>query len=221
MSLERNAGYAKGKPKEAISIARFTDFLSQKITTDFNIVTDKETQWQFGDIKLGNEKFIEVKGQGINPNKYGGKNFIELGEMTFNEKHSGGFNRLKDILGIPDLENQVISDRNKNVDRPFGSPDMFNVGLTPASNDTMYAYVNNKHDNADEVYIYLYSAKTLLSLVKNAILSDSKITLGAGGANNVTFGITIPVAKAVWRRVNGEWTFVGSGNEQEIIKAIS
>lgn len=221
MTLSRNDGYKKGKPKEAISIERFSDFLSSKITTDFEHITDKEIQWQYGDILLGNGKYIEVKGQGINPNKYGGKNFFELGEMTFNPKHENGFDRLKDILGIPDLETYVIQDRNKKIDRPFGSPDMFNVGFTPASNNAIYAYVNNKPAQFDEMFIYLYSAKSLLAAVKDAIINKrSPITVGAGGANNVTYGITIPVSKAVWQNKGGEWVFVGIGNEDEIINAI-
>jgi hypothetical protein len=222
MSLDRNAGYKLGKPKEAISIERFNHFLDTKITTAHTSITDKNTQWQHGDIRLGNGKYIEVKGQGINPTKFGGYNFIELGEATNNPIHAAGFDNLKNILGIPNLESMVIRDKNNNMDAPFGSPAMFNVGLTPASNNSVYAYVNNKREDSNEFYIYLYSAKTLLSMVSGAILSGaSKISLGAGGANSVTYGITIPVAKAVWQRINNEWVFVGSGNEKAIIAAIA
>jgi len=212
--LTRNEAYRKNAHKENLAVEVFEDFLKSKIKLDYETVEDYLQNWLYGDIKLENNRYIEIKGQPINPKKYNGLNFVEVAEKTQNPKHADGCSKLSEIL---ERDISTIKVRNKitNTVEQLGTPQFLNIAISSLYNGTSYAYVNHS-----EEIVYLYSAKKLLSLIKESI-NTKGMTQGAGRTHIDTLGVQVPIPVAIWQKENGEWKFIGSGNESAILEALT
>lgn len=213
MSLTRNEAYRQNAHKETLAVEVFEDFLKAKVSSDYESVEDYYENWTRGDIKLGNGKYIEIKGQPIDPTKYNGMNFVEVAEITSNPKHADGSEKLSIILER-DISNIKVNNKQTGESGTLGKPDCLNIAITSMSNGTAYAYVNHNLG-----IIYLYSAQKLLGLIKNSIETKG-ITQGAGRTHKDTLGVTVPIPVAIWKKENGTWNFIGSGEEEKILDVL-
>jgi hypothetical protein len=211
MAITRTEGYKLGVSKEQGALDVFEDFMKHKLNIDVEFVTDKTENWKQGDFKLSNGKYIEVKGQPVDPEKYP-VNFIEIGEITNKPYHTDGFKQLQDVLGLTfPLSDVKVWDKPKNAGYSLGEPYALSVSIASMGNNTTYAYVNQTKE-----IVYLYTAATLLGLLRDA-LAKKGIIKGAGKSNEDTLGVLVPNAKAIWKKENGEWKFIGSGEENIIL----
>lgn len=213
-TLTRNEAYAKSKAgnKEAKGLQVFNDFMANVLNTEATFITSYTENWQYGDYKLSNGKYIEVKSQPINPYKYA-KNFVELGELTDNTLHADGYNKLESILDLdkPLSEVRVYDKPTKELSK-LGTPDALSVSITSMGNGSSYAYVNSSLE-----IVFLYSAKTLLGLINKELKYGTPIIKGAGDSHKNTLGLLVDNATAAWHKQNGVWTFIGTANEQAVI----
>lgn len=214
--MDRNTAYKLGRPKEQKGLDTFKDFATSKLGIDLRFVTDYIENWTKGDYELPNGKYVEVKGQGINPNLFGGNNFIEVGEITNNPLHKDGYEKLSDILGL-DIELSEVKVYNKVTKQleKLGKVENLNISITSLANGSIYSYVNNVEGN----FIYLYSAKTLLEEIKYAI-GNHKLVRGAGNSHKDSLCLFIKTPVAIWEKINGQWVFIGQGNEEAIINSL-
>jgi hypothetical protein len=208
--LERNQAYKQNAHKEKFAVDVFEDFIQSKIKTQYSLTESYEENWKFGDIKLDTGKYIEVKGQAIDPNKYNGLNFIEIGELTQNPLHKDGLSKLELILQKR-LDTAKVENKVTNTKETLGSPEFLNVAITSLANGTTYAYVNHQTK-----VVYLYSASKLLRLITEAIDKDG-IVLGAGKSHKDTLGVKVSIPVAIWKKENDTWNFIGTGNEEQIL----
>src|SRR5579863_8142862 len=97
--VSRNLGYrlAQGKEEPALQCAE--KFFQDVVGITLTRITDATDNWQKGDFLAPSGATIECKGQGIDPAKYP-QNFVEVFEITNNQKHAGGFEQLAKVLGI-------------------------------------------------------------------------------------------------------------------------
>jgi len=216
MAVSRAEGYRRGIGKERAALDVFEDFMQNKLNIqDFRFVTNKDENWKKGDYQLPNGKYIEVKGQPIDPAKYD-KNYIELGEITDKLHHAGGFRMLKELLNLPNLENKIVKNKALNTRSAIGHPPCFSLSLHSLGNGTAYAYVNSKLE-----IIYLYSATHLNNLIVSAINSNMPLLQGAGNANEVGVGILVDLPIAQWEKIDGQWIYKGRKDEDTIIRSFS
>jgi hypothetical protein len=212
MAITRTEGYKLGVSKEQGALDVFTDFMSQKLNIDAEFITDKTENWKSGDFKLSNGKYIEVKGQPVDPEKYP-VNFIEIGEVTDKPYHANGYKVLEDILKLSSpLSDVKVFDKPKSSYYKLGEPYALSVSIASMGNNTTYAYVNQTKE-----IVYLYTAKTLLNLIRESLVKRG-IVKGAGKSNEDTLGLFVPNATAIWKKINGEWKFIGSGSETAILE---
>jgi hypothetical protein len=214
-TLTRNTAYSKGKPKEQAGLDVFADFIANKLNTTATFSDTYEENWKLGDFKLASGNYIEVKSQPIDPNKYNGQNFIEVCEFTNNSLHADGYDVLNSKLGMCGLTKELkeynVNNRKSGSSVKFGNDNNVSVSITSMFNGSSYAYVNPELE-----YIYIYSAKTLLSEIVKYV-NNKGFSIGSGNSHNQTISVFVPVATAVWKKENGEWNFIGSGDEQTII----
>jgi hypothetical protein len=211
--MTRAEGYRIGISKEKYALATFEDFMSHyQIESTF--VTDKDENWQYGDYKLANGKYIEVKGQPVNPDKHP-VNFVELGEITSKDYHRSGFSSLKEMLGVDDLESKSIRNNAKKTWETFGNPECFSFSLKSLSNGSTWAYVNS-FDNI----IYIYSASSLKNGIINAIKNERALVRGAGKSNEDTIAAFVSLPVAIWRKIDNKWVYTGTGDEKVILQAL-
>lgn len=214
MAISRSEGYRRGIGKERAALDVFEDFMKSKLLiTDHRFVTDKDENWKWGDYELPNGKYIEVKGQPIDPAKYD-KNYVELGEVTEKLHHAGGFRMLSEFLQVPSLESKTVNNKAKGTREPIGHPECFSLSLHSLANGTSYAYVNSKLE-----IIYLYSATHLKNLIVASINSNMPLLRGAGNANEDGIGVLVDLPIAIWEKRNGVWEYDGKKDEETIIRS--
>jgi hypothetical protein len=215
MAVSRAEGYRKGIGKERAALNVFEDFMETVLEiTDYRFVTDKDENWTRGDYQLPNGKYIEVKGQPIDPVRMT-KNYVELGEITDKLHHTGGFRLLKELLGLPNLENKTVRNKAKNTTGVVGEPPHFSLSLHSLANGTSYAYVNSHLE-----IIYLYSATHLKKLIVESLNSGLPILQGAGNANQDSLGVLVDLPIAMWEKINGKWEYIGRKEEQIVIESM-
>jgi hypothetical protein len=211
MTITRTEGYKLGVSKEQGALDVFEDFMKHKLNIDAEFVTDKTENWKKGDFKLKNGKYIEVKGQPVDPEKYP-VNFVEIGEITNKPYHTEGYKDLGDILSLSSpLSDVKVLDKSTNARYNLGEPYALSVSIASMGNNTTYAYVNQTKE-----IVYLYTAKTLLNFIREA-LDKRGIIKGAGKSNEDTLAVLVPNAAAIWKKTNGEWKFIGNGDENVIL----
>lgn len=214
MAITRSEGYRKGVGKERAALDVFEDFMKSKLAiADYRFVTDKDENWKWGDYELPSGQYIEVKGQPIDPAHYT-KNYVELGEVTEKLHHAGGFRLLKELLNTPSLESKTVNNKAMGTRGPVGHPECFSFSLHSLSNDTSYAYVNSKLE-----IVYLYSAKHLKNLIVQAINGQRPLLRGAGNANQDGIGVLVDLPIAMWEKINGEWCYIGTKSEEDIVRS--
>lgn len=213
MALTRNEAYKQNAKKERLAVAVFEDFLKQKTSGKYEEITDYLQNWMYGDLRLENGKYIEIKGQPIDPTKYNGMNFVEVAEITQNPLHSDGSEKLSIILER-NVEEINVYNKQTGTKGKLGIQPFLNVSITSMGNGTAYAYVNHQQE-----IIYLYSAKKLLGLIK-ASIENKGMTQGAGRTHKDTLGVTVPIPVAIWKKENGSWNFIGSGDENAILEVL-
>ena len=194
-TLTRNEGYKRAAGKEQIASAIFLDW-AKHYNFDIEEIKGYESNRTIGDYYL-NGKPVECKSQPIG--KYN-QNFIELGEITANPIHSNGWQSLKDMLitngtSITHMEEYTY----------------FNYALTPATNGAHMIYINR-----DTQLIYVYSSQRFIKEVATAV-KEKGIQRGLGKSHKDTLSCFIPNATAVFQKINGEWTYKGTTDEQTVL----
>lgn len=196
-TLSRPAGYRASRGKEAIAQAIFTDW-ADYYGLNYTEITGYENNRTKGDW-LVNGRNVEVKSQNIG--KYAA-NFFELGEITDHTKeyHKDGWAKLTNIMA------QFGTDITA-----LGNYEYFNFGFTPVADaGAVLIYINRETE-----LIYIYTAKALLTMVANAVKRNG-IQVGLGRANMSTVSCFIPNSKVSFQKVNGQWTYTGSVEEQVV-----
>lgn len=210
--ITRNQGYAANAWKETEAKAVFKSF-TEHIGLDLQEITDMTTQINLGDYKHGN-RYIECKSQNIGDYQ---RNFVEIGEWnTGSNKHIGGhtaFSEWLSLYGI-DLSDCNIHQRNGTKEtQKFGSPDTYNNGCTPLTNNADVFYINRT-----STLIYFYSAKRLQHLIVEEIKND-RLYFGGGRSNETTIAVFVENSPISWQKVNGEWKFLGKPElEQQVLE---
>jgi hypothetical protein len=215
MALSRSEGYRKGVGKEKYALELFEDFFSCKVASSLEFMTDKDTNWQYGDYLLENGSYLEVKGQPIDHRFYK-YNYIELGEITGKELHKGGFDKLKNMLQTENLEEKTLHNKVNNTKEPIGHPEGLAFSLMSLSNGSYYCYANS-----NKQIIFIYSAELLLEGIKKSINSERPLLQGAGNVNEIGIGCLVDSAKAIWRKVEGSWVYEGTVEEEKVLKVLS
>lgn len=200
--ITRTEGYKRAAGKEEQSENIFYNW-----SKNYNINTIKTEGYEnnrlYGDFILPNKHFLELKSQNIG--QYS-KNFIEIGEYTQNPLHSEGYNTLSTVLdnnNITNLHNIKLTNRNKTVST-FGTPEYFNIGLTPVFNGAHIMYINIATQ-----LIYLYSNKKFIQHIMNAIQTNG-FHRGLGMSNEDSVAVFIPNSEVSWQQQSNEWVYTGN-----------
>lgn len=219
--LTRNEGYRLGAPKEAAGIECARDFLSRllKIEKDtVEMIEGADQNYRLGDLKLPAGHTLEVKRQPINPTRYP-LNYVEVGELTFNPRHTNGAADLSRILQMNQDELANVSLRDFRTDgRPssqFGSPEFLSVSLTSIAGSRATIYTN-----PDDGYLYLYSRDEILGHVRKSV-KNNNMRRGQGNSNDDGLAVLIPLPKWRFRQdKKGLWHFDGPGDRGEELRAL-
>lgn len=196
-TLTRAQGYKQNAWKGKIGEEIFESFLDFYRIPHTKIV-DKWENIEKGDYKTGIHYF-EVKSQNIgNYNQ----NFVELGEITDKDYHSGGYKKLVN----------TFKPYNVDIENKLAYIPKFNFALTPVSNGALMVYINTQTK-----LLYLYTAKTFLTSVAEHINSKG-IKQGLGKSNQDTIATFCMNAKVTFKHENNTWNYNG---DQDLNKVLS
>lgn len=205
--VSRNEGYRRGAGKEQISIAVLQEFLQVKLGKTGELITGYEDNYRFGDLRFPGGATIECKGQPIDPVRYK-QNFVELFEVTRNDLHLGGLQRLAELLrmSVADLERCNV--RFRGSTSRVGNLARVSVSVTSIASSAFTAYVN--YINGGQ-HIYLYERTEILRYLSDGVKRG--LVRGAGNSNEDTYAVFVPLARMRWSRLNGDW--VAAGDQPE------
>lgn len=219
--VSRNEGYALGRGKEGPALEMAAEFFRRVVGVEPSVVTDREENWERGDIRFPSGAYAECKGQPIDPDRYP-LNFVEVCEVTPNPVHLGGMERLAASLGVDywQLADVNVWD-NRDGHRglcAFGTPEMVSPSFHTISSARVTVYVNATSPTA---HIYLYGRNEIVRLVRDELLLGEGMVRGAGKSNEDTFGAKIPLPAMRWTsREGGGWEYAGERSGQWAVEKI-
>jgi hypothetical protein len=206
----RREGYQLSVGKESIALEVAALFFAGALGIPLEVITDEADNYALGDFRTASGATIECKGQPIDPVKYP-LNFVEVFEITHNERHRGGLDAVAVLLGmsVDELSRVPVWMPKQKRGAVVGRPDYVSVsiGSFAASKATVYAnyLMGGKH-------IYVYESDELMGHIKRAVPKGMR--RGAGVSNDDTFSVQVPLADRRWSRGSDnawEWRGVGSG----------
>ena len=214
-SVTRSEGYRLGSPKEAAGIECAQEFLSRLLgvpVDGISLITGADDNYRYGDLRLPSGKTVEVKRQSINPDRYP-MNFVEVAELTFNPRHSGGASMLARTIGVETDQLAASAVRDFRFDdrpsAPLGRPDYLSVSLTSIAGSAATIYVN-----PDAGHIYVYRSAEIMDHVRRGVLNNN-LRRGQGKSNDDSLAVLVPLSR--WRfslDKNGKWRYVGVGTPE-------
>lgn len=218
--VSRDEGYRLARGKEGPALEMATEFFRRVIGVEPRVVTDSVENWEKGDLCFPSGEYGECKGQPINPEKYP-MNFVELCEVTSNQLHHDGMQRVAEAIGI---EYWDLADANVWDDRVghkqlvvFGTPDLVSPSIHTIASARVTIYVNATSPTA---HLYLYGRNEIVRHVKEAVLTQ-ELVRGAGKSNEDTFGVKIPLPSMRWTsREGGGWEYSGDGIGQTAVERV-
>lgn len=206
--VSRNEGYRRGAGKEELSIAILRDFLEERVGRPGEPITGADENYRHGDLRFSPTVTIECKGQPIDPVRYK-QNFVELFEVTRNERHAGGFAAVAGILGMRENALAAASVRTGATRAELGRPTHLSVSITSISTAAFTAYVNYQEGGK---HIYVYERDEIMGHIRRAVAGDSMVR-GAGNSNEDTFAVFVPLPAMRWSRTGGSWVANGPTKE--------
>lgn len=144
-------------------------------------ITDAQENYERGDFLAPSGATIECKGQPIDPARYK-QNFVEIFEVTENERHRDGFTTVAELLGIDLVRAERIPVRIKGrgVPTPLGRPDFISVSIRSMAASGWTIYVNHVGG-----HVYLYSSDEIMEHLRST--APLGLARGAGRSNEDTF----------------------------------
>ncbi len=212
MPISRAEGYYLGSGKEDLSIHLVTEFLSSALNVEAERIMGRAENYTLGDLRcLESQASIEVKGQGIDPNRYP-RNFVEVFEdvsEAARAHHATGFAELAVLLMLTeDQLAEIAVKRHDLLGRPIhalGRLSHASVSILSIAGSAATIYVNN-----NSTMLYFYRSSDLMELIRAAVQAEG-LQRGMGLSNADTHAVQLPVAGLRWLRSDGEWQFVGDG----------
>jgi hypothetical protein len=205
VSLSRPDGYRLAVGKEEVSLDVFSDFWDAEFGGVLERIEGAEDNYRFGDFRLDSYTTIEVKGQPINPYRYP-QNFVEVFEVTQNQRHAGGFGELARHLQMSEKVLSCIPVKTQSGERvPLGRQKRVSVSVTSMTAAGWIAYVNAAEGGC---HIYLYDQSELLGHIRRVVRHG--FVRGAGNSNDDTFAVFVPLPVHRWERTDGRWVYAGS-----------
>lgn len=202
--VSRNEGYRRGAGKEEVSISVLQDFLRDLVGTPGEPITGADENYRHGDLRFSPTVTVECKGQPIDPLRYR-QNFVEVFEETGNARHSGGFDALAGLLGVPSQKLEKTAVRSGGRTTALGRPPFLSVSVTSIAACTFTAYVNHQQGGR---HIYLYGRDEIMGHIRSAVTTNGLVR-GAGNSNEDTFAVFVPLAAMRWTRKDGSWVATG------------
>jgi len=213
--VTRRTGYRLSVGKEEPALAAAEEFFERVVGVRVEHITDAQENYEFGDFRAPSGVTIECKGQPIDPAKYK-QNFVEIFEVTENERHRSGLTEVAGLLGLDSAQVERIPVRIKGrgVPTPLGRPDFVSVSIRSMTTSGWTIYVNVKGG-----HIYLYGRNELMDHLRSAV--PAGLARGAGMSNEDTFAIFIPLADRRWNRdLDGSWKWTGNGSESRAVDSV-
>jgi hypothetical protein len=214
--VTRRTGYRLSAGKEELALVAAEAFFEQVIGVRVERITDAQENYELGDFRAPSGVTIECKGQPINPSKYNQLNFVEIFEVTENERHRGGLAIVAELLGFDliDVERIPVRMNGRGTPRLLGRPDFVSVSIKSMTTSGWTIYVNSKGG-----HVYLYERDEMMDLLKAAV--PTGLARGAGMSNEDTFAVFIPLADRRWSRdPQGLWNWTGSGDEAQAVTSV-
>jgi hypothetical protein len=212
--ISRSDGYRRSAGKEQISIAVLQKFFREKIGNSGEIIVGAEENYRVGDLRFPQGLTIECKGQPIDPERYL-QNFVEVFEVTENDRHVGGLSQIAELLDMTIDEIAQTSVRFRGAVSKVGNPPRVSVSITSICAAAYTAYVNSTNGG---LHIYLYSRSEIVSHLRAAIRKG--FVRGAGKSNEDTFAVFVPLAQMRWTRRNGVWSISGNFPDQVVVSRL-
>jgi hypothetical protein len=209
--ISRRDGYRSSAGKEQISIAVLQEFFRDKIGNSGELIVGAEENYRMGDLRFPQGLTIECKGQPIDPERYP-QNFVEVFEVTENDRHVGGLSQIAELLDMTIDEIAQTSVRFQGVESKVGNPPRVSVSITSICAAAYTAYVNSTNGG---LHIYLYSHNEIVSHLRVAIRKG--FVRGAGKSNEDTFAVFVPLAQMRWTKRNDLWSVSGNLPEEAVI----
>lgn len=210
--VTREEGYELGHGKEDPALDIVRHCIQAVIGLEAHLIPAGDRNRLHGDLKLVGT--AECKGQPIDPDKYD-QNFVEVFEdVTALERdvHRDGLARTANILGISThqlAEATYVDHRSQGRPVcPVGHIVHVSTSMESIAGSDLTIYANA---DPERTFVYFYTRAFLIKAVRTAVLRGG-LRRGMGRSNEDTFGVLVPVSPARWRRVDGEWDFIGEGN---------
>lgn len=210
--VSRAEGYRRGAGKESPALAVVQEFFRVVVGVTLEVITDRDENYQLGDLRSPAGVTMECKGQPIDPLKYR-QNFIEVFEETHRPEHAGGFRELAALLGmaperLAELD-VVLRDGTRVV---LDSLPHVSVSIHSFFNSPLTTYVNYRDGGK---WIYVYDRRELTGHIKEAV--PKGLRRGMGNSNEDTFAVLIPIAEKRWQRARGHWQWAGAGSAEAAV----
>lgn len=210
--VTRAEGYQRSQGIEQIVSGVFHTFAAETLEWKLTDVRDPELNYLRGDYYLPSGKFIECKGQPIDPNRYP-QNFVEVFERTSNPRHLGGQKALSALLGqtLPSLQDSKVYNAKSRTREVLGQIDCLSISIRPIMSAEFTGYVNYADGGR---FVYLYTREEISRHVRTASLNG--FFRGAGRSNEDTYAVLIPLARHRWVREKSRWNYCGDGAQEEL-----
>jgi hypothetical protein len=212
--ISRSDGYNRSAGKEQISIAVLQEFFRDKIGNSGELIVGAEENYRVGDLRFPQGLTIECKGQPIDPERYP-ENFVEVFEVTENDRHFGGLGRIAELLGMTIDEIAQTNVRFRGSDTKVGKPTRVSVSITSICTAAYTAYVNS---TSGGLHIYLYSRTEIVNHLRAAIRRG--FVRGVGNSNEDTFAVFVPISQMRWTKQNGLWNVAGKDPDELVVSRL-
>lgn len=201
--VTRAEGYRAAAGKEGQAIGVLREFLLDKLGEAGDPVEGADDNYLHGDLRFAPGVTVECKGQPVDAARYA-RNFVEVFEVTSNDRHLGGFSRLASILGMSEPELAAVPVSRQGQVAPLGVPSRVSVSVVSTGYAAFTAYVN-----AARGLVYVYSREELAGHLRSAVRRG--LVRGAGRSNEDTHGVFVPHPAMRWdRAADGSWAATGS-----------
>jgi hypothetical protein len=206
--ISRSQGYQLSAGKEEGGLLEAARFFREVMGTRLERVESPEENYRLGDFRTQSGVTLECKRQPIDPRRYP-QNFVEVFELTANERHRAGFRDLAALLGLTtvELESTRYQDhRGGSSSRAvLGRPDHVSVSITSIAGSAFTIYVN-----PDGGHLYLYESAELMGHIRTAVRGNG-LHRGMGRSNEDTFAVLVPLSEMRWSiEPSGSWRYSGS-----------
>ena len=211
--VTRAEGYRNSQGIEQIVSQVFHAFASEALEWNLTDIRDPEQNYLRGDYCLPSGKFIECKGQPIDPNRYP-QNFVEVFERTSNPRHLGGQEALSSLLGqtLPALQAAKVYNAKSKTREVLGQIDCLSISIRSIFSAEFTGYVNYSDGGR---FVYLYTQEEISRHVMATSLNG--FLRGAGRSNEDTYAVLIPLSRHRWVRERPGWSYCGDGAQEEIV----